>query len=653
MRLGATWFNRIGAIILLLAVVFFVKYSFDQGWLGPRTRVLMGAATGLLLIAGGEYSLARKLRQFAVGLIGGGVAMLYVAAYSAHEFYGLIDLNTAFICYCSITAVGTALAVHGRMQAVAILTLIGAFLTPIVLSTGRNAQLELLSYLLIVDAGFLAVGSMRRWDALRVLSWIGTAALFLGWGFKFYDSNALEMTLGFVAAFYVLFHGEALAAARLDRGEQKVVLPGIVHACNVACYSAIYFLANDEHHRWMGLFTALFGMAQWGLAWIVGRADRNSVRTQVSLAIDGAFILALVAPIQFNNATVAIAWGVQSVACLFFARWIPDLWLRVKALGVLAAAIIHLIIVDRDNPALLVTLYETSGGLWHLNNLILLSAGLSVCAFAGALCMTWRRQADAQDSQLAAIFACIGLGLLMGISAYQYDRYIATTCWLVVFLAVMGIGQVLPAARSYAVGMVLITAMKFIGWDLIAATDQCWADLTGVVLNRAVYCGAAVAAALVLSRSAVAAMQVPRLFAASAPALRPASEPAVFAILVILATGTFEIFRVFKFESVGLAAANPRFAMHLWLSMFWSVTAIVSLILGMVTDRRELRYLAVAVFALTIMKAVFVDLSYLATIYRVISFAVLGVLLLVASLFYQKRFSRLNAARPGAGPSDA
>ena len=33
--IGKTWLNRIGALILLLGVGFFVKYSFDQGWIQP------------------------------------------------------------------------------------------------------------------------------------------------------------------------------------------------------------------------------------------------------------------------------------------------------------------------------------------------------------------------------------------------------------------------------------------------------------------------------------------------------------------------------------------------------------------------------------------------------------------------------------------
>lgn len=644
MRFGATWLNRIGAIILLLAVAFFVKFSFDQGWLGPRTRVLMGAAAGLLMIAGGEYSLLRKLRQFAVGLLGAGVAMLYVSAYSAHAFYNLIELNTAFKIYCGITLLGTLLAVHGRMQAVAILTLIGAFLTPVVLTTGRNAQVELLTYLLIVDAGFLVVGAFRRWDALRLLSWIGTLVMFLGWGFKFYEPDALRVTLGFIGAFYALYHAEALTSARLNWDMQREVLPVIVHVNNAVFVASVWWLADSTHHRWMGLFLVIAGLAQWALAWFIRRPDTASMRTQTSLAIDGAFILALAAPVQFDNCSVAIAWAVQSVACLIAARWLPDAWLRVKAGGVLTAAAIHLISIDIDDRTLRHVLLQTPNDLWHVNYLILCFVFVALCSFAGAACLKCRRATDAQDSRLSVAFACLGVALLLGIANYEYDRYVATMCWLVFFVIATGVGRALPTARAIAVAIAFAAATKYVAWDLIEATRKDWADLQGVVFNRAVLCGVAVAAAGATMRRHIAL--IPALHSSVDWAQAIKSVTAMLPVVLLLAAGTFEINRVFTFEPMGRAAANPKFAMHLWLSMFWSVTAIGALAVGMLANQRELRYLAMFIFAATVVKAMIVDLTYLRMIYRVISFTVLGVLLLLASLFYQKRWSRLNKARP-------
>src|SRR5262249_33532341 len=46
-RIGGSWFNRIGVLCLCLAVAFFLKYAFDNQWIGPAGRVSIGVIIGL------------------------------------------------------------------------------------------------------------------------------------------------------------------------------------------------------------------------------------------------------------------------------------------------------------------------------------------------------------------------------------------------------------------------------------------------------------------------------------------------------------------------------------------------------------------------------------------------------------------------------
>ena len=43
--------------VLLLSAVFFFSYAIEQGWIGPHERVIIGALTGLAMLAGGEWAL--------------------------------------------------------------------------------------------------------------------------------------------------------------------------------------------------------------------------------------------------------------------------------------------------------------------------------------------------------------------------------------------------------------------------------------------------------------------------------------------------------------------------------------------------------------------------------------------------------------------
>ena len=84
--LGGKVMNLIGAIALILGAGFFLKYAFDNNWLNEIMRVLIGGTAGLLLIGGGMRLHSRDLSIFAQGLIGAGVAILYLTVYAAFDF---------------------------------------------------------------------------------------------------------------------------------------------------------------------------------------------------------------------------------------------------------------------------------------------------------------------------------------------------------------------------------------------------------------------------------------------------------------------------------------------------------------------------------------------------------------------------------------
>ena len=178
-RLGARLPIWIGAVALVLAAAFLVKYSVDQGWIGPTVRVTLGALFGVALLAGGEL-LRRSTAPVAQGLTAAGIAVLFVVELAAVHLYHLIGPATGFALLGLTTATAVALALrHGPI--VALLGLVGGFLTPVLVSTGQpNARL-LFAYLALLQAGLLAVSRRRGWSPLGGLTLIAALAWAGGW----------------------------------------------------------------------------------------------------------------------------------------------------------------------------------------------------------------------------------------------------------------------------------------------------------------------------------------------------------------------------------------------------------------------------------------------------------------------------------------
>ena len=87
----------------------------------------------------------------------------------------------------------------------AILGLVGGFLTPVLLSTGVDNEVGLFTYVALLDAGVLAVAYFKRWRSLDFLSFAGTVAMALGWAFKFFSPDKVWTTLFFLSVFFLLY----------------------------------------------------------------------------------------------------------------------------------------------------------------------------------------------------------------------------------------------------------------------------------------------------------------------------------------------------------------------------------------------------------------------------------------------------------------
>jgi len=45
-RIGSHWLNRIGIAALLIGISYFLKFAFDNNWIGPAGRVTIGCLGG-------------------------------------------------------------------------------------------------------------------------------------------------------------------------------------------------------------------------------------------------------------------------------------------------------------------------------------------------------------------------------------------------------------------------------------------------------------------------------------------------------------------------------------------------------------------------------------------------------------------------------
>ncbi len=175
-QFGGMAFVWLGAVALALAGFFLVKYSIEAGLLSPAVRVTMGIIFGIgLLYAGNRVRIQPGFAngvRIAQALSGAGIAVLYASFYAATSLYNLIPPLAGFIAMAIVTATAVALSVwHGRP--IALLGLMGGFLTPALVISPHPQASVLFIYLFLVLAGLMVVIRHRGWWPMGIAAVAG------------------------------------------------------------------------------------------------------------------------------------------------------------------------------------------------------------------------------------------------------------------------------------------------------------------------------------------------------------------------------------------------------------------------------------------------------------------------------------------------
>ena len=139
-------FSAIAGIALVLAAIFFLRYSVEHGWLQPPIRVLIGTAVGVSLLIVCELKAARRYPVTANALDAAAIAVLFSTFFAAHALWNLIPSIAAFALLAMVTAIAVLLSIRRESLFIAVLGLLGGFATPALLSTGENRPIPLFAY---------------------------------------------------------------------------------------------------------------------------------------------------------------------------------------------------------------------------------------------------------------------------------------------------------------------------------------------------------------------------------------------------------------------------------------------------------------------------------------------------------------------------
>ena len=345
--IGENLINKIGIAILVLGIGYFVKYAIDKDWINEIGRVFIGVLAGGILM-GTAHRLRKNFKAFSSVLIGGGLTVFYFTIGIAFHEYQLIPQMAAFGIMVVITAFAVLLSIAYDRQELAVLSIIGGFSTPFILSTGEGNFVVLFTYLLILDIGMLVLASVKKWSLVNLLPFVFTVLIYAGWLFtKYVDMEVQPVGTAFVfgAAFYMVFHLMQMNY-NLIKNHPFTAKELMVMVSNTALfYSAgMFLLEGVESIKLTGLFTAGMGAFNFGFAFYA--YTKKKVDKKLFFLLIGIVLtfLSLTAPVQLEGNHITLFWAAETVLLLWLSDKSGILLIRRTVPVIFVAMIISLVI---------------------------------------------------------------------------------------------------------------------------------------------------------------------------------------------------------------------------------------------------------------------------------------------------------------------
>ena len=352
-RIGSQWFNRIGILAVLIGVAWFLKLAFDNHWIGPLGRVLIGLLGGAALIAWSERFRSHGYARFSYSLKAIGSGVLYLSLWAGFSLYHLFSAPVAFGAMIVATAFNGFLAWVQDAELLALYAIVGGLCTPALLSTGENHEVALFSYLLLLDLAVLVLVALRPWSRLLAGAFFGTVLYVSMWAVAYYHNDEFGTTAFFLSCYFLIF---ALAPrlVRLRGGEEVtptawenlavIVLPLLNAGLG---FLAFYLMLEDAGSKgaepWVAVAFAAFYLL------MLRMPQRGAFQLLAALHLTVAVVFLTIAiPLKASGRWLTIGWLVEGGALIWVARQIRSGLLRGLAL---LCTILGIVALVTGNPA--------------------------------------------------------------------------------------------------------------------------------------------------------------------------------------------------------------------------------------------------------------------------------------------------------------
>ncbi|WP_127537485.1 DUF2339 domain-containing protein [Paenibacillus illinoisensis] len=314
MKIGLSWINKVAILLIILGVGAAFQYSYST-WFNDEMKGGAFFLLGMLMLAGGEWLFRRKSQTFAMGLLGGGISVLFGSIFYSYFLLHIIGLYTGLGLSVLVSAVSVLLSLRYKSRTICSLGLVGGYL-PLFsymayFGLSGNSVYVAMVYLLLLNGIIVLISFGKRWPIVHYISFLFNtpSMLILLW---LSPNNIVGMV--YSVATFALYLGITLAYPfkhRVKLTWWDFAL--LAMNTSISCLMLYVLFDAEGWEDAQGLLALIFSLVYLGLAGWVQRNMVQEKQTILLFYITSLTFAILMIPFQFGAKWLSMGWLIEGI----------------------------------------------------------------------------------------------------------------------------------------------------------------------------------------------------------------------------------------------------------------------------------------------------------------------------------------------------
>ncbi|ERK50571.1 DUF2339 domain-containing protein [Leptotrichia sp. oral taxon 879] len=351
--IGLKGFNFLGIISIFLGVFLVFQTQFAKILANNYVKSSASYLLGMFFLFAGEKFYQKNKKHFAVGLIGGGIGILYLTTLLSTLYLKLYPMTAGLFISVILTGLVVILSLRYDSQIIGVLSLIGGYLPygAYIWVNKSNVQIYyVLAYSLILQGIVLGVSWKKDWIYSKIFGFVTGVVNMTGLIYYLNHSIHDKITAFFYIVIFTTAYSFIFLNSHKKENRQSNIIDYVFLSLNLIIkFSLIYSLFDKTTPSW--LKAVLVGTVGIIYGFFGDRLKDNKVAKIFYIVALGSFILII--PLIVPEKFVVVAWGAETALLYFFYRKYKNKEMRYGTIAIYLVSLVSNLIVREEKYLLM------------------------------------------------------------------------------------------------------------------------------------------------------------------------------------------------------------------------------------------------------------------------------------------------------------